>query len=291
MSWLALQIWIELLLAAGLGGVAAWAYLKWRPSFGVLPGRVSAFAAVSAAGVTDPEGRVRIAELEAQVRVEREETEALRRKLAAGSANVMTPRAKPVSDEAPAGPAEGEGALAWRNRFLESKVRFLEGKLADAEEAMASQLPPPDENDEATRLRWRNRYLEGRVKYLEEELTTGGTLQVAMPSDVLASTAVAAKASPSEADKPDLLEAARYNRADDLKAISGIGPKLERLLNSIGVYHYDQVASWTPRQVDWVNAAISFRGRIERERWVAQAAQLLHADANGKRQFGEGSGD
>ena len=177
MSWLALQIWIELLLAASLGGVAAWAYLKWRPSFGVLPGRVSAFAAVSAAGVTDPEGRVRIAELEAQVRVEREETEALRRKLAAGSANVMTPRAKPVSDEAPAGPAEGEGALAWRNRFLESKVRFLEGKLADAEEPMASQLPPPDENDEATRLRWRNRYLEGRVKYLEEELTTGGTLQ------------------------------------------------------------------------------------------------------------------
>jgi len=291
MSWLALQIWIELLVAAALGGVAAWAYLKWRPSFGVLAGQASAPAAASASGVTDPDGRVRIAELETQVRVEREEAEALRRKLAAGSATVITTIATPVSDEAPSAPAEGEGSLAWRNRFLESKVRFLEGKLADAEEAAAPELPPPEENDETTRLRWRNRYLEGRVKYLEEELTTGGTLQVAMPPEVLAPAAAAAKAAPADAEKPDLLEAARNGRADDLKAISGIGPKLERLLNSIGVYHYEQIASWTPRQVDWVNAAISFRGRIERERWVVQAAQLLHGEANGKLKFGEGNGD
>jgi predicted flap endonuclease-1-like 5' DNA nuclease len=46
------------------------------------------------------------------------------------------------------------------------------------------------------------------------------------------------------------------------------------MLQSLGVYHFDQIAAWTPAEIDWVNAAISFRGRIERERWVEQAQRL-----------------
>ena len=79
----------------------------------------------------------------------------------------------------------------------------------------------------------------------------------------------------SEGDKPDLVTEAREGRADDLKLISGIGPKLEQKLNSIGIWHYEQIAAWSQGNVDWVNAAISFRGRIEREKWIPQAMQLL----------------
>jgi predicted flap endonuclease-1-like 5' DNA nuclease len=284
MSWLALQIWIELLVAAAIGGVAVWAYLRWRPSFGVLAPKAPVVSA-AASGVTDPEGRVRIAELESQLRVERDEVEALRRKAAAvpvSAAPVAEPAATPQE-----APADGEGSLAWRNRYLEARVRFLEGKLAEVEASIAPETPPEDQNDEATRLRWRNRYLEGRVKYLEEELLSGGTLQIAMPPEPPANSP-AGKAPPANAEQPDMLDAPRNGRADDLKAISGIGPKLERLLNSLGVYHYEQIASWTPAHVDWVNAAISFRGRIERERWVAQAAQLVQgSDASGTFKFGD----
>jgi predicted flap endonuclease-1-like 5' DNA nuclease len=63
--------------------------------------------------------------------------------------------------------------------------------------------------------------------------------------------------------------------ADDLMLIKGIGPKLNQLLNSLGVWHYHQIISWTPAEVSWVNAKIDFRGRIQREAWQAQAAALL----------------
>jgi predicted flap endonuclease-1-like 5' DNA nuclease len=64
-------------------------------------------------------------------------------------------------------------------------------------------------------------------------------------------------------------------KPDDLLAIKGIGPKLNQLLNSLGVWHYRQIVGWTPAEVAWVNAKIDFKGRIQRERWQAQAAALL----------------
>jgi predicted flap endonuclease-1-like 5' DNA nuclease len=67
----------------------------------------------------------------------------------------------------------------------------------------------------------------------------------------------------------------RDGAPDGLKLIGGIGPKLEQKLNSIGVWHYDQIASWTQKEVDWINATISFPGRIEREGWGTQARALL----------------
>ncbi len=61
---------------------------------------------------------------------------------------------------------------------------------------------------------------------------------------------------------------------DDLKLISGVGPKLERLLNGLGIYQYQQIALMTSGQVAWVNEQLSFKGRIERDNWIKQAALL-----------------
>ncbi len=174
-----------------------------------------------------------------------------------------------------------EGSLTWRNRHLESRVRFLEGKLADIETDGSTARPAEDQNDEATRLRWRNRYLEGRVKYLEEELVRTGGLTPARVAHAAPQLDTTPRPKAAEGEKPELVEAARDGRADDLKLISGIGPKLEQKLNSLGIWHYAQIADWTQANIDWVNAAISFRGRIEREKWVPQARQLIQdAGAN-----------
>ncbi|KUF09087.1 hypothetical protein [Pseudoponticoccus marisrubri] len=78
-----------------------------------------------------------------------------------------------------------------------------------------------------------------------------------------------------EGTKPQLLTGPRPEGADDLKHIKGIGPKLESLCHSLGIYHFDQIASWTEDEVAWVNANLDgFKGRVSRDEWVAQARLL-----------------
>jgi NADH-quinone oxidoreductase subunit E len=82
-------------------------------------------------------------------------------------------------------------------------------------------------------------------------------------------------AAAGEGKKPKLLKKPRQGKADDLRKIKGLGPKLEEKLNALGVYHYDQILSWTDEQVDWVDAQIGAQGRIVREGWVEQAKALV----------------
>lgn len=72
----------------------------------------------------------------------------------------------------------------------------------------------------------------------------------------------------------NLLSEARGGQPDDLKKISGVGPKLEGLLHQNGVFHYDQIAAWTPEEVAYMDDQLSFKGRIDRDNWIEQAATL-----------------
>ncbi|MFK5997026.1 MAG: hypothetical protein QM492_02830 [Rhodobacterales bacterium] len=63
-------------------------------------------------------------------------------------------------------------------------------------------------------------------------------------------------------------------KIDDLKLISGVGPKLEATLNQIGIYQYDQVAAWKKADIKKVDDQLTFKGRIERDDWMAQAKIL-----------------
>ena len=62
--------------------------------------------------------------------------------------------------------------------------------------------------------------------------------------------------------------------ADDLKMISGIGPKIEKILHDLGIYTFAQIAAWGPEEIKWVDQRLKFKGRIIREDWVAQADAL-----------------
>jgi predicted flap endonuclease-1-like 5' DNA nuclease len=68
--------------------------------------------------------------------------------------------------------------------------------------------------------------------------------------------------------------AAPEGTADDLKLIKGIGPKNERISNALGIYHFRQIANWTPEQAIWMGHHLAFPGRIEREHWIPQAKLL-----------------
>lgn len=65
--------------------------------------------------------------------------------------------------------------------------------------------------------------------------------------------------------------------ADDLKQLSGVGPALEKKLHAAGVTSFAQIAAWTPEDIAAFDEKLSFKGRIEREGWVAQAAELAKA--------------
>ncbi len=91
--------------------------------------------------------------------------------------------------------------------------------------------------------------------------------------------AVAAVAEEPPASKPVQargLDAAIGGKADDLKIISGIGPKLEKTLNGLGIFHFEQIAGWSAQDVREVDDLLSFKGRIERDDWIGQAKKLMN---------------
>jgi predicted flap endonuclease-1-like 5' DNA nuclease len=90
-----------------------------------------------------------------------------------------------------------------------------------------------------------------------------------------AATKSAAKSASTAPAKPKTLTAARGGKADDLKLINGVGPKLEALLHRLGFFHFDQVAGWTTKDLARVDDNLEdFRGRATRENWVGQAKAL-----------------
>jgi NADH-quinone oxidoreductase subunit E len=81
-------------------------------------------------------------------------------------------------------------------------------------------------------------------------------------------------AKPAADPRPPALAAPRDGVKDDLKQIKGIGPRIEASLNEFGIFHFSQIARWTKKNVAWVDEQLSFRGRIEREKWIEQAKAL-----------------
>lgn len=70
---------------------------------------------------------------------------------------------------------------------------------------------------------------------------------------------------------------ARPQAPDDLKAISGIGPKLEKVLNDQGIWSYGQIAALSEAEIAWLDDRMGFSGRIGRDDWVGQARALAKA--------------
>ena len=90
-----------------------------------------------------------------------------------------------------------------------------------------------------------------------------------------AKAAAAAPAAEVSAERPaNLLTEARGGVADDLKKISGVGPKLEGVLHENGVFHFDQIAAWDEAGIAYMDEQLSFKGRIARDNWIEQAATL-----------------
>ncbi len=83
-----------------------------------------------------------------------------------------------------------------------------------------------------------------------------------------------APAEPKAQEKPARKATAARGKADDLKRISGIGPKLETVLNDKGIFRFTDIAAWSDADVQCFDDEFGFGGRIIRDDWVGQAKAL-----------------
>lgn len=96
-----------------------------------------------------------------------------------------------------------------------------------------------------------------------------------------ATAAAAVAAAPAPSPAPAAM-------GDDLKRIKGVGPKLEKLLQSLGVTTYAEIGGWSEADIDRIDAQLgNFAGRIRRDNWPEQARFLAAGDEAGfKAKFG-----
>ncbi len=109
---------------------------------------------------------------------------------------------------------------------------------------------------------------------------TSAKTKTAKPAAASKATAKAAsnKAAAPKKAGPVRLKKAK-GKADDLKLISGVGPKLEKTLNDLGFWHFYQIAEWKRADVAVVDDELSFKGRIDRDEWIKQAKKLAKQKA------------
>ncbi|MFN4169386.1 MAG: hypothetical protein ACK4HD_13855 [Pannonibacter phragmitetus] len=77
----------------------------------------------------------------------------------------------------------------------------------------------------------------------------------------------------------EILLAKPQGVADNLKAITGVGPKLEKALNEAGIFHFWQIAGLTDAQIEALDDRLDFRGRMARDNWIEQARKLAETVA------------
>ena len=126
-----------------------------------------------------------------------------------------------------------------------------------------------------------------RQSFTELEITgisATGSKKKAAPAKAAAKPAAkktaTKKAAPKKAAASFL--SAPQGEADDLKKISGVGPKLEEKLNNLGIYHFSQIENFSAEDIEKVDGELNFKGRIEREDWLGQAKILA---AGGETEF------
>ncbi len=175
------------------------------------------------------------------------------------------PAAAPARAETPAPAAKPEPAAAPK---ATAEPKATTGAKAAAAPAVKSGTQLPGQEELASR--------KGEWKYQ-------GGAAAATPTPTPTPAPATPVAAGGEGQRPQGLTQARDGKPDDLKQIKGVGPKLEHLLNSMGYFHFDQIAAWTGEEVAWVDQNLKgFKGRVSRDGWVEQAKTLA---AGGQTEF------
>ena len=100
---------------------------------------------------------------------------------------------------------------------------------------------------------------------VETEAPVVAAAEVEIPAEVEASVVAEAPAEVAEPAAPSA------DATDDLTDINGIGPVIAGKLNAQGITSFQQIAGFTPEDVERIDGELNFKGRIDREEWISQA--------------------
>jgi NADH-quinone oxidoreductase subunit E len=170
---------------------------------------------------------------------------------------------------------DGSGVGAWQKKFLEAAAAATAAAataVTSASTAPASAAPAP-----------------AAAKAPATPAPATAAPATASTSAPLAAATFIAATGPGK--RPPLLASARDGKGDDLSLIWGVAEKLQKKLNENGIWHFDQIAAWTPLECMWIEAHIEgMQGRLDRDRWIEQAKKLASGwrpeNAHGERTKG-----
>jgi len=163
-------------------------------------------------------------------------------------------------------------SAAARDTNSNSSADSLSGSTNDVSKPAAKQA------DQQARAQ-QNRNTAAASSARTERQTNSAQSKAASANENKAATTPKDDAvAPLESSTPRVATPAFYAKPqgekDDLTRVKGIGPVIEKSLNEVGVYHFHQLAAFKQEDIDYVNEELHFPGRIERDNWIAQAAEL-----------------
>ncbi len=177
---------------------------------------------------------------------------------------------------------------------IRSKLRVLETENTDLKNSLRESATLNQSRDDYDALKGKigdlseeNAELKRRLAALASELEEAKSkpsLVVATPPPVIeveeeeeSKEELAAKAQASvKAALGTKIKIATADEKDDLKLINGVGPFIEKKLNNLGIYTFEQISQFDDEFIEQVTDAIQFfPGRIQRDDWVGQAKTLL----------------
>lgn len=135
--------------------------------------------------------------------------------------------------------------------------------------AAIASAPPPEKKEHGT---------DDKNRTVSTDFVPAEAIP-ALSGELPPASAPAAIAQPVLDSRLGLIYKTKPEKTDDLTALKGIARMLEQRLHEYGVYTYAQIASWSEDQIKEFSARLAFKDRIQRERWVEQAQQLLAQNA------------
>ncbi|MCZ6618268.1 MAG: hypothetical protein O7E57_09050 [Gammaproteobacteria bacterium] len=171
--------------------------------------------------------------------------------------------------------AKLEQSLQASNKILdEIKSSGVDVEKTDSQQTDVRNLEQMvrDRTEQLNQLQWRQDMADKNP----EDSSTDGKLMLVLNQQL----EEARTANKQLREQLRTLEAGRRENGptenDDLTQIRGVGEKLALQLNDLGIYRFEQIADLDISQLtDASHVLHAHKGRIERDEWIQQAAQLL----------------
>lgn len=182
---------------------------------------------------------------------------------------------KPVAKIAEAKKPEAKKPVAKIVEAKKPEVKKPVAKIAEVKKPAAKKATPAVKAEPA--IKAKPAVVKTKPQANQAQLNLKAE-QTTKATPAAASKVTAIKAAPATASKVTAIKAASAAKPakDDLTVITGIGPKVAEMLNSLGINGYADIATMSPKQIlDKMDNLDVRNRRFDTSSWPTQAKELL----------------